>query len=133
MNKEFPSEEKYLKFVKKLKEYRNLQLTTRNCGIFAYALKQVFKVGELFNIGGFYHILFKYEGKYYDGKTIYHSFRELEDSHWRECMNKDYEDDEPILSELPDEEAFELIKKGTCNTLNVETFIEIINKELNIE
>ena len=133
MNKEFPSEEKYLEFVEKLKEYKNLHLTDGNCGIFAYALKQVFKVGELFNIGEFCHVLFKYEGKYYDGITIYHSFGELEDSHWGKYMNEDYEDDEPILSELPDEEAFELIKYETCNTQNVETFIEIINKELNIE
>ena len=128
-NLKFPTDDEYLEFVTELDKCK-LRLTSGNCGIFAYALKEVFQTGELFNTGGFCHILLEHDGKYYDGEGIYNSFEELQDSHWGNYIRdlNDYDD----LVNCDNNEAYDRILEGTCHTLGKEFFIELIKKEFKL-
>lgn len=121
----FPTDEEYEEFVKKLYPHQwKLRLTNGNCGIFAYALKEVFETGELFSISDFTHVLLKYEERFYDGVTIYHSYDELKNSRWGRYMN---EDEDEILD---DDDAFPRIKNHTSNDREVEDFVQLITAGL---
>lgn len=119
----FPPDEKYLKFVNKLVERDDLRLTNGNCGIFAYALKEVFKSGTLFNVGGFHHILLQYNNKFYDGESIYESLEDLKNSRWGEYFD-------PDGGELIDnDETYDTIKNHTAYSGCKDDFIKIIRDE----
>lgn len=123
----FPTDEEYEEFVKKLQPHRwKLRLTNGNCGIFAYALKEVFETGELFCIDGFCHVLLKYEKKFYDGVRLYHSYNELKNSGWGNYIN----DNDKNTEILKDNDALSKIKNCTCNDRKVEDFIQIITAGL---
>jgi len=127
----FPTDKEYKKFVQKLNQAK-LRLTCGNCGIFAFALKEVFKDGQLFNIGDFSHILLEHDNKFYDGKKIYKSFDELrKDTHWNYYYEDEY--DHYDLEENDPNNTYKKIKRNTCYSIDKEYFINIIKKSFNME
>jgi hypothetical protein len=130
MKMNFPSDEKYLEFVQNLNHFK-LRLSTGNCGIYAYALQEVFEEGHLFNIGNFSHILLERNGKFYDGEQIYESLDSLINSRWGEYYENDYDHYE--LKENDPEDAYGKIKANTCNTLSKEFFINLFKEKFDEE
>jgi len=123
----FPTDEKYLEFVHSLDRHE-LRLSNDNCGIYAFALKQVFDEGRLFNIGDFSHILLERNGKFYDGERIYNSFNDLTNhSHWEEYYEENYDHYE--LEKDAPENAYNKIKTNTCCNRDKEFFINLIKKK----
>ena len=125
----FPTDEQYLKFVEGL-DKRKLNLCTGNCGVFAFALKEVFKTGELFKVGTFSHVLLKYNDQFYDGEGIYRSIDDLYDSKWGQYVDDDDDDDPYELEFYEPEEAYGRIKEETWAQLDKSVFIQRIQKEL---
>ena len=127
MKMNFPTDEKYLEFVHSLNK-RKLRLSNGNCGIYAFALKQVFDEGSLFNIGAFTHVLLERDGKFYDGEKIYNSLDDLKnDYNWREYYDDEYDHYE--LEEDDPDDAYEEIRHNTCNTLSKDFFINLIKEK----
>lgn len=122
----FPTDKEYETFVKKLEPHQwKLRLTNGNCGIFAYALKEVFETGELFSINGFCHVLLKYEEKFYDGIHLYRSYDELKDSRWGKYIDDDNEN-----IEILDDSALTRIENNTSNDRPVQDFVQLITAGL---
>ena len=126
----FPTDEKYLDFVESLNKHK-LRLTCGNCGIFAFALKEVFDDGMFYNVGGFAHVLLERDNKFYDGERIYNSINDLEGSRWGEWFDDD--DDPYRLNEEDPETAYEEIQRETSCSLGKEYFIELMKEKFEIE
>jgi len=127
MKMNFPTDEKYLEFVHSLDKYR-LRLSNGNCGIYAFALKEVFDEGLLFNIGDFSHVLLERDGKFYDGERIYKSLDDLAiNSHWSHYYEEDYDHYE--LEEEDPEDAYYRIKTNTGCDRDKDFFINLIKEK----
>lgn len=127
MKMNFPTDEKYLEFVYSLDRY-HLRLSSGNCGIYAFALKQVFNEGLLFNIGNFSHVLLERDGKFYDGEGIYNSLNDLAtSSHWKNYYKENY--DHYKLEKNDPKDTYKKIKDNTCCDRNKEFFIDLIKNK----
>ena len=125
----FPTDEKYLDFVESLNKEK-LRLTCGNCGIFAFALKEVFNDGVFYNVGGFAHVLLERNNKFYDGEKIYNSIDDLEGSRWGKWFDDD--DDPHRLNAADPETAYKEIQNGTSCSLGKEYFIRLMKEKFEI-
>jgi len=114
----FPSNIKYMRIINSLPK---LNLTTGNCGIFAFAIKEIFGEGKIIatvsgsgNIG---HVLLLRNGLYYDGINIY-TYKKFA-KEWLESKDE-------IVENIDIEE----IKEGTFCNMTVKEMKEEIQKHL---
>lgn len=112
--KQFPNDQKYLKIIKNL---HNLDFFEGNCGIFAIMLHKFYKVGcfVAFNdgCGGFYHVLFKYNNKYYDAFGIYNKDEMI----LKYGQDKEFLDDFVDLTEMD-------IKENTSHHVSIKKILK---------